>query len=180
MNLMYTDQGAIISTDGLHRYRCWWTWSAAPPLAWLMLNPSTADGQELDPTLRRVEGFSRREKAGGFEIWNLWSLMATDPAELWEWLEKWATEDEHAPNRDAILAELPRFSRVVCAWGDFSKCPARLRADAVRVAEAVASRLREAGAELVCLGTSKSGQPLHPLYRPADSALLPYEAPSHE
>jgi hypothetical protein len=160
----YTDQGATFSADGLHRYRCWRTWSAEPPLAWLMLNPSTADASALDPTLRRCEAFSRREGAGGFEVWNLWSLRATDPAGLWRWIEAGQPEEVFAANADAILAEAGRFPRVVCAWGAFSKCPARLLPRAEAVARAAADKIATYTTPVRLGEPTKTGQPRHPLY----------------
>ena len=46
--------GAMISADGQYRYRLWRTWDPSlHKLVWVMLNPSTADGQTDDPTIRR-------------------------------------------------------------------------------------------------------------------------------
>jgi len=168
----YTDQGATFSLDQLHRYRCWRTWSDAPPLAWLMLNPSTADASVLDPTLRRVEAFSKREGAGGFEVWNLWSLRSTDPAELWRWLEGGQPDEVFANNTNAIVAEAGRFARVVCAWGAFSKCPARLLRQAEATARAAADKIATY-THLYRLGEpAKSGQPRHPLYVDGTTPLV--------
>jgi hypothetical protein len=160
----YLDQGATFSPDGLHRYRCWRTWSDAPPIAWLMLNPSTADASVLDPTLRRVESFSAREGAGGFEVWNLWSLRSTDPAELWRWLEAGQPEEVFAANTNAILAEAGRFPRVVCAWGSFSKCPTRLLRQAALAAEAATDKIATYTTPVRLGAPTKAGQPRHPLY----------------
>lgn len=167
--------GATFSEDMAHRYRCWRTWDEAKPkLGWLMLNPSTADGEELDPTLRRVQAFSNRDGFGGFEVWNLWPLRSTDPKGLWDWMSV-ATEADHDANRDAILAELPRFSDVVCAWGDFSKCPSKMRARAAEVATVVADTLRP-HVKLWHLGLCSSGQPKHPLYLAGNTPRLPFGA----
>ena len=172
----YTDQGATFSADLAHRYRCWRTWSDAPPLAWLMLNPSTADASVLDPTLRRCEAFSRREGAGGFEVWNLWSLRSTDPAELWRWIEAGQPEEVFADNANAILAEAARFPRVVCAWGAFSKCPPRLLPGAEAVAIAAADKIATY-TTLYRLGApTKSGQPRHPLYVDGATPLVSHRS----
>lgn len=169
----YLSAGATFSADRLHRYRCWRTWDeGAAPLAWLMLNPSTANEWTLDPTLRRVESFSRREGAGGFEVWNLWSLRATAPRDLWAWIDVGQPDEVFAPNVPAINTELHRFPRVVCAWGDFSACPTRLRRGAADVAAAAVERLRDAGVQTLCLGRTASGQPRHPLYIRGDQPLV--------
>lgn len=182
------DKGATFNADRTHRYRCWRTWDAdLPPLAWLMLNPSTADERVLDPTLKRVRAFSIAWGFGGFEVWNLWSLRSTDPKGLWARLRE---RDQQAPFRTlqepfnanviAILAELPRFRDAVCAWGDFSGCPTSMRPMAENVAGAIASTVAPDGMNLWCLGRTKSGQPIHPLARgkhrvPDGAPRLPYE-----
>jgi len=73
--------GAIVSDDGLYRYRLWRRWDAeCPTMVWIMLNPSTADAEVDDPTIRRCIGFARREHCGGIEVVNLYALRATNPA----------------------------------------------------------------------------------------------------
>ena len=57
---------AVISDDGLYRYRLERVWDdARPALPFVMLNPSTADALVDDPTIRRCVGFAPRENAGG-------------------------------------------------------------------------------------------------------------------
>lgn len=50
-----------------------------PRVAFIMLNPSTADENALDPTLRRCLGFARSWGYGSFEIGNVFAFRATDP-----------------------------------------------------------------------------------------------------
>ncbi len=175
-SLLYVAQGATFSADLAHRYRCWRTWATdRPVLAWLMLNPSTADAEVLDPTLRRVEAFSRRENAGGFEVWNLWSLRATDPAELWRWMQERDQTEGLDANSSAVLARASEIRQVVCAWGAFSKCPSSMLAGANRVARQAVASLREIGCEPLRLGAlTAGGQPRHPLYLAGDTAMVPH------
>lgn len=67
------------------RYR-WWLrrrWRpAAPTLVFLGLNPSSADGQNNDPTLRRLIGFAGSWGYGAVEVLNLFSWISTDPLGL--------------------------------------------------------------------------------------------------
>jgi hypothetical protein len=44
-------KGATFSPDRAYRYKLWRTWDQSlPTLAFVMLNPSTADEEQLDPT----------------------------------------------------------------------------------------------------------------------------------
>ena len=45
----------------------------------IMLNPSTADAQQDDPTIRRCMDFAKRWGFGGIEACNLFDWRATDP-----------------------------------------------------------------------------------------------------
>ena len=52
--------------QGSYRYSLTRVWDESLPLVtFFLLNPSTADEVELDPTLRRCVGFARREQFGG-------------------------------------------------------------------------------------------------------------------
>ena len=65
-----------------YRYSLWDRWDDRPPLLAIMLNPSTADENVLDPTLRRVGRYAIEWKHGGFIIANAFALRSTKPAAL--------------------------------------------------------------------------------------------------
>ncbi|CDY79414.1 hypothetical protein BGLT_02195 [Caballeronia glathei] len=135
-----------------------------PHAMFLMLNPSTADATLDDPTIRRCRSFAAAWGMDGITVANLYALRSTDPAGLW------LHADPIGPENDDHLYELAvTHGRVVCAWG------ANARAD--RVA-AVVHLLRHAGAQLTCLGTTKSGAPRHPLYVRGDQPLMEFKAAS--
>jgi hypothetical protein len=156
---------AVISECG--RYRYWlgrWFGPGIVGLPILMLNPSTADADFDDPTIRRCEGFARREGYGGICVVNLYAYRATDPAELW------SVEDPVGPDNDrqiemtfqsAHALRLP----MICAWGTNAK-PARVAA--------VGFIARRFNVRILCLGTTKDGHPRHPLYLRADTPLVPW------
>jgi hypothetical protein len=58
-------RGAIISECGRYRPLLWRCWGAGPWWCVVGQNPSVADGQVDDPTLRRVVGLCREGGAGG-------------------------------------------------------------------------------------------------------------------
>ena len=75
---------AEISPCGLHRYRLTREWAPTlPTIAFVMLNPSTADGEIDDPTIRRCIGFARDLGYGRLHVVNLFTYRATDPREVW-------------------------------------------------------------------------------------------------
>ena len=62
----------------IYRYRLRRMWGGASltprrTVLWIVLNPSTADENVLDPTLRRCEGFSRAWSYDGFEVCNIFA-----------------------------------------------------------------------------------------------------------
>lgn len=146
--------------DGDYRYWLRRTWQAdTEHLPIIMLNPSTADADADDPTIRRCVAFAKRQGYGGLFVANLYALRSTDPAQLW------LHPDPVGPRNDEELAMLFDGARlwdrtVLCAWG------ANARPERV-------ARVRElaAGVELLALGTTKAGAPRHPLYVRGDTPM---------
>lgn len=158
-------RSAWISGCGTYRYDLTRHWDDdKPAVTWIMLNPSTADGDVDDPTIRRCIGFARSWGYGGIIVRNLYALRATNPSEL----------RRHpapiGPENDSYLTECQFATLVVCAWGSHSI--ARTRALAVR------KDLRRDGAPLHHLGLTKDGQPRHPLYLKGDLTPIPWEVAS--
>jgi hypothetical protein len=85
LNRRPTERGCVLSPDGLYRYLLWRTWNPkANTMVWLMLNPSTADAMNDDPTIRRCIGFAQREGCGSIQVLNLYALRATKPKHLFD------------------------------------------------------------------------------------------------
>lgn len=152
------EKTAVISPCGAYRYRLTRRWADGPSLAWVMLNPSTADATVDDPTIRRVIGFSKAHGAGAAIVVNLYALRATDPAEL----------DRHpdpvGPENDRYLEELVDDDDIdiVCAWGAHPAARRRIELGVLNLLS------------LSCLGTTKAGHPRHPLYVPSEQRLEPF------
>lgn len=156
---------AHISDCGAYRYRLTRFWGPEHALPFAMLNPSTADANLDDPTIRRCMGFARREKAGGIIVVNLYGLRATEPAELRKVKDPFGPDNRaniHALGKWAFLAGMP----IVCAWGTNGWLKSANR-DTVHL-------LKSTGANLVCLGTTKAGDPKHPLYIKGNQPLVPF------
>ncbi|MFH8295064.1 DUF1643 domain-containing protein [Streptomyces sp. NPDC018059] len=158
---------AVLSADRTHRYLLSRIWNPRrPPLGFVMLNPSTADAHTDDRTIGRCTAFARREEAGGLLVVNLFALRATKPRPaLTEF------KDPVGPYNDSFIHHAAdACETLVVAWGSHGTINDRGRQ--------VADRLWDRGTALRCLGTTRSGQPLHPLYLPAATPLVPY-APPH-
>jgi len=75
--------GAVFSPCDRYRYVLWRTWKPhIPSVVFIGLNPSTADAQRNDPTIRRCIGFAQTWGYGGIIIANLFSYRATQPNTL--------------------------------------------------------------------------------------------------
>jgi hypothetical protein len=131
-------------------------------IAWIGLNPSTADEQKLDPTLRRVRAFTAGFGGNAFVMLNLFGYRATLPRDML------AQQDPVGLDNDAaILAETDGALMIICAWGNDG---GHLERD-----QQVIKMLRRAGRPLWALRLTGTGAPNHPLYLPADTR--PIEMP---
>lgn len=157
---------AHLSADGRYRYTLERRWAPAPSALFVMLNPSTADAQLDDPTIRRCRGFALALGAGGLTVVNLYAYRATNPADLW------TVEDPIGPDNDDTLltnvrghveAEAP----VIAAWGAHGR-PARVAH--------VLDLLGDLAGQLTALGVTSHGAPRHPLYLPAATRPAPWQA----
>jgi len=145
--------GATFSRDRRYRYRLWRRWDLSlPVVAFCMLNPSTADEQRDDPTIRRCIGFAHDWGYGGVEIVNLFAFRATDPRAL-----RHAADPVGCHNDRHLARAARRATLVVTAWG--------ARAD-VRRARRAMRVLSGQRRSLAHLGLTRSRQPRHPLYLP--------------
>ncbi|MEM8834675.1 MAG: DUF1643 domain-containing protein [Planctomycetota bacterium] len=149
--------------DGAFRYSLIREWEPdAARAAFVLLNPSTADASNDDPTVRRCQGFARRMGAGSLEVVNIFAYRATDPRDLHAAYAR--GDDIVGPRNDrAIVRALRRAEFAVLAWGGHGGLGGR----AAEVLQLLDRRgLLE---RCSCLGTTASGEPRHPLYLRADT-----------
>ena len=158
-------QAAIFDRTGSYRYSLLRTWDAiAPRLAFVMLNPSTADAQSNDPTIRRCIRFAQTWGYGTLEVVNLFALRATQPIALKQVAEP-VGED-----CDRYLLEAVRTADcTVLAWGNWGKLYGRDRAVLALLAQLAAQR-----SGLCCLGLTQARQPRHPLYLKTTTQPIAY------
>jgi len=151
---------AIISPCGLFRYRL--ERKLTPnklksTCVFIMLNPSTADAELDDPTIRRCKGFAERFNCETLVVVNLFAFRATKPADLYQAIDMIGpANDKH------ILSALNLPGIKICGWG---------ANDTLGREHAIHLAADSLGVGLNCLGKTKSGAPKHPLYIPALAPL---------
>jgi hypothetical protein len=155
---------ATFSNCRKYRYTLSRTWDAGLPTAcWLLLNPSTADEQKLDPTLRRCVGFSRAWGFGSMVVANLFAIRSPYPRHVY------AAADPVGPQNDAHIRRLTRAAgKVIVGWGVHGAHGGRN--------EKIVRLLIKWNVEPWCLGLTEQGHPRHPLYVEGSTELIRFEA----
>ena len=165
-------RSATLSPCGAYRYTLTREWDPSLPRAlFVMLNPSTADAEVDDPTIRRCIGFARRDGFGSIEVVNLFAFRATDPRELWRAGMGWVSIV--GPDNDRHVSEaVKRAVQHVAAWG---ADPPGARSRGLHHWRALwTSDITRRAGGLHCLGVTKDGRPRHPLYVRGDASLIPW------
>lgn len=131
-------------------------------VAFIGLNPSTADEVENDPTVRRCINFAKRWGYGGMFMLNIFAYRSTDPDKLY------VVEDPVGAFNDRyILKVVDQAALVIGCWGNHGKLQGR-GWELIRLIQSEQSADRQ----LYRLGAlTNMGQPRHPLYLKGD--LLP-------
>ncbi|MGY3438602.1 MULTISPECIES: DUF1643 domain-containing protein [unclassified Marinovum] len=143
---------AVYSACDLYRYRLSRTWDAdGTRLAFVMLNPSTANEKVNDPTIARCEKRARLLGFGGLDVVNLFAFRATAPQDLR------AAEAPIGPENDSFLMRAcAGADMVLAAWGVHGTHRGR---------DVEARPLLSVDpAKLFTLGLTRHGLPRHPLY----------------
>ncbi len=146
-----TARSAVFSRCHRYRYALARKWDLSlPSVLFIALNPSTADAQNDDATVRRCVSFARSWGFGSVIIANLFAFRSTDPSLLYR------VRDPIGPRNDRWLQRLSTdTSLTIAAWGVHGQIADR--------ADGVLPRLTNAHH----LGLTKDGHPRHPLYLPA-------------
>lgn len=132
-------------------------------IAWLMLNPSTADAFKLDPTVTRCLYRSRHHQMTDMAIINLFAMRSPYPKDLF------TVDDPIGPGNDWFISQVnSSHVKVVCAWGG-------TKGAAERAKHVLA--LIDPAKPLYCLGVTKDGQPVHPLHIAYEQDLIPFDRP---
>jgi hypothetical protein len=157
----YCNSGALFDSTNTYRYNLWRAWSPDHPrIAFIMLNPSTADAQRNDPTINRCIAFAQCWGFGALEVVNLFAYKATYSRDLLKVANPVGEENDRF-----LLQAVARSSRIIAAWGTKGTLLDRDK----RVLELLAD-----WQNVYCLGTTKCGHPRHPLYMKGDTGLTAF------
>lgn len=164
---------AALSDDGLYRYELTRRWApddSRGGVVWIMANPSTADADIDDPTIRRCIAFSKAWDYRALTVVNLYAWRATKPADLNTVADPVGPANiEHT--RRALGVEPDGL--IVAAWG--AGYPRRGPMSRTTHRARIRDTLDGVDPDRVCcLGRTDSGDPRHPLYVPAAAHLQHY------
>lgn len=160
---------AILSRCGYYRYRLTRGKSNLMPV--VMLNPSTADAYQDDPTIRKLLKLAGGNGFGGIDVVNLYAFRATSPFEL-----KMASDPYGPDNRDThhrFCKQYQPLGHVVLAWGNHGE-PEGIHRFMDVLNEYIDTRSRFGSKLMSCFGQNKNGSPKHPLYLKDSTKLEPY------
>ena len=140
------------------------------PLICIGINPSTAQPDDLDNTLKSVERIALGNGFDSFIMFNVYAQRATDP----DAMERSCNMQLHRENLEAFryVLSISENPTVWAAWGAIIEkreyLPGCVR-DMVNVG-------MEYGARWVCAGAvTKKGHPHHPLYLRKDEKIKPFD-----
>src|SRR5579872_6879915 len=114
-------RNAALSKDGVYRFSLHRSFQpGSKSMVWIMLNPSTADAEVDDPTIRRCMGYARDWGFDRLTVVNLFPMRTPSPKVLADAMRK-APEpsDILKMNLGYIESECSwnQPDLVVCAWG---------------------------------------------------------------
>lgn len=146
---MFAHGTAIFSADGKRRYKLTRRWAPGGPTAcYIGMNPSVADHETDDMTIKKEIGFSQRLGFSALVKINLFSYIATDPKGLL------TVED---PVGDATFCMIRQgmlcANMVIAAWGAMRYT--------LWLKSAASRRMVGGFTGLKCFGKTKSGAPRH-------------------
>ena len=157
--MKYIETGAQFSRCEYYRYSLWRFWEKDKGyVAFVCLNPSTADKIVDDPTIRRCVGYARDWGFGGMIMVNLFAYRSRNPTRLY------IVEDPIGPdNRFHLQAVSKKAAITIAGWGIHG---------AYRDRDLEVMKLLK---DPYCLSITKHGHPAHPLYLRKDLKPIKYE-----
>lgn len=164
-----SERKTLFSPDRVYRYQLWREFAGDflfeggnkmkdGFVLFIGLNPSTADENADDPTIRKCVKYCKRWGYGALCMVNLFAFRATIPKDMM------CAKDPVGPFNDNHLESTAReASVIVCAWGNDGAFNGRK--------DVVLAILHPMRRRLMCFGLNANETPKHPLYQ-KDSAEL--------
>lgn len=146
---------AVLSDCGRYRYELgrdlpdWLSPEDRRVLTFILLNPSTADAEHDDPTIRRLKGFAREWGYDKLIVVNLFAYRTRFPSDL-----KSVKDPVGSDNDRHIRSACRRANRVVAGWGAHGTYMNRCNEVLKLLADC----------DVRCFGLTHNKQPRHPLY----------------
>ena len=145
---------AKFSIDKKHRYELSRHWDLSKSdILFIMLNPSIANEDIDDPTIKRLISFTREFKYGGFFVANLYTYITPYSKTLDTSIGLTKL------NLKTIKNLVNKVDEVIYAWGNSIKEPQELK-NLVKNPK--------------CFGKNLNGTPKHPLYLSSNSKLIKF------
>ena len=144
------------------------------PLICIGINPSTAEPDNLDNTLKSVERIAHGNGFDSFIMFNVYAQRATSPDDM----EKKCNLVLHEENMKAFryVLSISENPTVWAAWGAIIE-KRKYLPDCVRD---MLQAGEEHGATWVCAGAiTKKGHPHHPLYLRKDEKIKPFDVATY-
>lgn len=142
----YLEKGAEFSECGKYRYVLRRIWDTNLPFVMCVgLNPSTANSDDDDRTIRNLCDLLSKSGYGGLFMMNLFALISSEPNDLR------ACPDPLKDNDIWIHSIASRCDDIIFCWGSFKQ------------AEYRAKKLISLFPKALCLGKTSNGKPIHPL-----------------
>jgi hypothetical protein len=158
-----------------YRYTLWRRFSddycpLSEMVAFIGLNPSTADEYRNDNTVTRCINFAKKWRFRGMVMLNIFAFRATDPNAM-----KAQRDPVGELNDLAIHNVVVKAGKTVCCWGVHGQ-------HLDRGPEVERRLFQEKGfcdgsRKLFCLGLTKDGYPKHPLYIHSETEPQRLECP---
>lgn len=145
---LFIESGAEFSPDRIYRYSLWRFWKKdSGYVAFVCLNPSTADECKDDPTIVRCVNYAKEWGYGGLIMVNLFAFRATKPKDMF------AVKNPIGSDNDFHLRNVSNKSGItIAAWG--------INGGYLNRDKSVMKILKNPQ----CLGLTKAGFPKHPLF----------------
>ena len=142
---------ASFSIDKKERYSLAREWDKSKnKILYIMFNPSKADDNRDDPTIRRLIDFTKKFNYGGFFVGNIFTKITPNPKDI----DK--SSGITYKNSEELLKLINKVDEIVYAWGNSIEEP---------------KILKKLIFKPKCFGKNFNGTPKHPLYLSSSSKL---------